>query len=206
MTSLDKLLYEASQGNYPTIEGGVDIDTLRLTDKQIDGVTIVTDADGKIKVADDFVGDGNGGINLPIEIVNVTGLQDSLDKTKDYIDSEVVKLTTSSEGKYSKVAHKHEITDVNDLQVELDKKVLKTEFNNLKNNFDTHIHEIADVTDLQSTLDQKAPHSHTHNWTQITNRPTSTSIQIDNAVADSHTHANKPVLDDLEDEIGRAHV
>jgi hypothetical protein len=34
-------------------------------------------------------------------------------------------------------------------------------------------------------------------WANITNKPTSTVAQIDSAVADSHTHANKAVLDKI---------
>lgn len=34
-------------------------------------------------------------------------------------------------------------------------------------------------------------------WANITNKPTSTAAEIDAAVADSHTHANKAVLDKI---------
>jgi hypothetical protein len=36
-------------------------------------------------------------------------------------------------------------------------------------------------------------------WADITNKPVSTIAAIDQAVADSHTHANKPILDALTD-------
>ena len=101
MTSLDKLLYEASQGSFPKIGNGVDIDTLRLTDKQIDGVTIVTDADGKIKVSDNFVGNGT---TQPVEVADVDGLQALLDDKAE-------------------VSHEHTIADITDLEEYVTKKV-----------------------------------------------------------------------------------
>ena len=82
MTSLDKLLYDASQGKFHNIESNINID------EQIDGVTIVKDVDGKIKVSDNFVGNGSG-TNLPIDISDVTGLQDELDDAKKYTDDAV---------------------------------------------------------------------------------------------------------------------
>ena len=38
-------------------------------------------------------------------------------------------------------------------------------------------------------------------WANITNKPTSTVSQIDAAVADSHTHANKAVLDKIGEDV-----
>ena len=105
MTSLDKLLYDASHGNFPTVEGDINLD------EQIDGVTLVKDVDGKIKVSDDFVGNG---VELPIDISNVTDLQTELDEKALKIDFDSLKASYDS--------HKHEISDVNGLQAELDSK------------------------------------------------------------------------------------
>lgn len=40
-------------------------------------------------------------------------------------------------------------------------------------------------------------------WADILNGPTATPSQIDSAVAASHTHANRPVLDKLSDQSGK---
>lgn len=39
-------------------------------------------------------------------------------------------------------------------------------------------------------------------WSQLTSAPTSTVAEIDQAVTDSHTHANKAVIDALADDAG----
>lgn len=100
-------------------------------------------------------------------IDDVTDLKDTLDTKSD-------------------ITHKHEISDVNGLDVALSNIVPSN-----------HNHSINDVTDLKTTLDQKSDINHVHDWSSINNKPSSLPSNIDKAVTDMHTHANKNVIDFL---------
>jgi hypothetical protein len=93
------------------------------------------------------------------------------------------------------LAHIHPISDVTNLQTELNAKALVghthviADVANLQTNLDNkaaiaHTHTIAEVTNLQSSLDGKAATSHTHTISQVTNLQT----ELDNKAAVSHTH------------------
>lgn len=56
-------------------------------------------------------------------------------------------------------------------------------------------HKVSEYESLDVVLD----------WASIQNKPTSTVAQIDQAVADSHTHANKTLLDLLSEVGGHLH-
>ncbi len=104
-----------------------------------------------------------------------------------------IKSTTAS------LVHKHEISDVNELQTQLDEKALKTDLRTLKTNFENHVHEISQVNGLQQALDGKSPTVHNHAWNDITGRPQSSTGEIDNSVTLAHEHSNISVLSGLED-------
>ena len=95
--------------------------------------------------------------------------------------------------------HRHEISDINDLQTALNSKTNQTDFLALRNNFNTHTHTIAQVTGLQAELNDKLNSSYRPTWANINGRPTSTVTQLDNAVRLAHEHGNLPVLELLED-------
>jgi hypothetical protein len=93
------------------------------------------------------------------------------------------------------LAHTHPISDVTNLQTELNAKALVghthviADVANLQTNLDNkaaiaHTHTIAEVTNLQSALDGKAATVHTHTISQVTNLQT----ELDNKAATSHTH------------------
>lgn len=69
-------------------------------------------------------------------------------------------------------AHTHPISEVVNLQTELDGKAASA-----------HTHIIADVTGLQTALDGKAPAVHTHTEAQITDLDKYTQAEVDAAIA-----------------------
>lgn len=56
-------------------------------------------------------------------------------------------------------------------------------------------HKVSEYESLDVVLD----------WASIQNKPTSSAAAIDQAVADSHTHGNKPLLDLLSEVSGHLH-
>ena len=65
-------------------------------------------------------------------------------------------------------AHTLEISDIANLQPNLDGKAPKS-----------HTHSISQIINLQTSLDGKAPKSHTHSISQITNLQTSLDAKLD---------------------------
>jgi hypothetical protein len=87
--------------------------------------------------------------------------------------SDVVNLQTNLDAK-SNVGHTHVIGDVTNLQTSLNNKADAV-----------HTHTIAQVTNLQSSLDGKSNLGHTHTISEVTNLQTS----LDGKAATSHSHA-----------------
>lgn len=87
--------------------------------------------------------------------------------------SDVINLQTNLDSK-SNVGHGHIIGDITNLQTSLDNKAALS-----------HTHVIADVTGLQTALDGKSAAGHGHSISDITNLQTS----LDGKAATSHTHA-----------------
>lgn len=77
-------------------------------------------------------------------------------------------------------AHRHAISDITNLQHELDNKAPRNHshtWNSITNkpaNFtpSAHRHAIGDITNLQRELDNKASRNHSHTWNSITDKPT----------------------------------
>lgn len=90
----------------------------------------------------------------------------ALQLAKDYTNDEIAKLPVATP-----VVFPIPISDVDQLQDELDDKALKT-----------HTHEIADVTGLQTELDSKAEDGHVHTSTEITNFDTAVETKVNTMV------------------------
>lgn len=124
---------------------------------------------------------GGGGVTLPINQSDVTGLVSALagkQATGDYATNSA--LTSGLSGK-ANTSHTHAISDVTNLQTTLDGKQASGSYATssdltagLAGKANTaHTHAISDVTNLQTTLDGKqaagsyAPLSHTHQPAEV---------------------------------------
>lgn len=129
----------------------------------------------------------------------VDAVVSELDSLDFISNTEIEALKKEIKSSTASLIHKHEIGDVNELQTQLDEKALKTDFRTLKTNFENHVHEISQVNTLQAVLNEKAPVIHTHAWNDVTGRPKSSTVEIDDTVSKTHAHSNFTVLNNLED-------
>lgn len=156
----------------------------------------------------DFVQEVKNVINAAVpathehEIGEVKNLQSVLDGKSEVSHTHQISDVAGLEAALQNVGgavHKHDISEINDLQSTLDNKANKA-----------HNHTIAQITDLQGNLDtlsngisnlnaNKAEKIHAHKWDDITSKPSSSVVDIDNAVTKVHEHTNKEVIDQLED-------
>lgn len=88
----------------------------------------------------------------------------------------VAPASHNHDGTYAPVSHSHAISDVTNLQNELDGKAAATHNHDADYAPISHTHAISDVTNLQNTLDGKAAASHNHDWTEIQNVPQVTAM------------------------------
>ena len=129
-----------------------------------------------------------------IQIRDVENLEEELNTKADEChghDINIQKLQLN----LADLIHTHPITDITNLQTELDKKAEKehthtaAEITDLQTELDkkanvVHEHTIEDITDLQTELDNKANITHNHTVTDITDLQT----ELDKVANKEHTH------------------
>lgn len=125
----------------------------------------------------------------------------NVDNTSDMAKPVSTATATALAGK-ADATHSHSISDVTDLQPELD---------SLQTNIDEkapyyHAHAIADVTGLQTALDGKqpagsyAPASHTHSIANVSGLQS----ELDGKASASHTHSQSEVTNLVDDLAAKA--
>lgn len=124
-------------------------------------------------------------------------------------NSDSFKTLTEKLADKSNVGHKHEITDINKLQIALDGKSNTGHTHTISNIIDlqdtldnkatkSHIHAISDITNLQKTLEGKSDTGHKHGITDINGLQKT----LDNKSDTGHTHQIAANVDTSNSEKG----
>lgn len=167
------------------------------------------------KYAVDFNGASLSPVNDPqntIDLGNTSNPWQNLYLTSDIKFKDTSgnwKTLTEKLADKSNTEHKHEIADINKLQVALDSKSNTGHTHTISNITDlqdtldnkaakSHIHAISDITNLQKTLEGKSDTGHKHGITDINGL----QIALDNKSDTGHTHQIAANVDTSNSEEG----
>ncbi len=141
------------------------------TKTQVDGFV-----DNKLDVTVASAGSASGAIDLWQVVGNQLRLKPVTGAGLASVSESggVVTVTAQADSTKANVAHTHPISEITNLQTELNNKASAS-----------HTHPISEITNLQTELNNKAAASHTHPISEITNLQT----ELNNKAAASHTHA-----------------
>lgn len=192
--------------------------TIKDSGKSFDDLAAANHTHTKLvndKYAVDFNGASLSPINNPqntIDLGNTSNPWQNLYLTSDIKFKDTSgnwKTLTEKLADKSNTEHKHEIADINKLQVALDSKSNTGHTHTISNITDlqdtldnkaakSHIHAISDITNLQKTLEGKSDTGHKHGITDINGL----QIALDNKSDTGHTHQIAANVDTSNSEEG----
>ena len=158
-----KLNFASDLGLTAYAQGEQDIAT--IMDGVICDETTITKENGKLKV----IGDISGGTSNWDDLEGIPSW--ITDSKPTYSWSEIISKPTT----FTPSSHTHNISNITDLQDELDGKANSS-----------HTHSISNITDLQTTLDGKANKIHTHSISDITNLQTTLDGKANKSYVDDN--------------------